>query len=39
MKFTLSWLKDHLDTEAPLDEVVDADHDRARGRGGRRSGR
>ena len=24
MKFTLSWLKDHLDTEASLDEIVDA---------------
>ncbi|MDA4845210.1 phenylalanine--tRNA ligase subunit beta [Hoeflea poritis] len=24
MKFTLSWLKDHLDTEATLDEIVDA---------------
>ena len=23
MKFTLSWLKDHLDTEAPLDEIVE----------------
>jgi phenylalanyl-tRNA synthetase beta chain len=23
MKFTLSWLKDHLDTEAPLSEIVD----------------
>lgn len=23
MKFTLSWLKDHLDTDATLDEVVD----------------
>ena len=23
MKFTLSWLKDHLDTEATLDEIVD----------------
>ena len=22
MKFTLSWLKDHLDTEASLDEIV-----------------
>jgi phenylalanyl-tRNA synthetase beta chain len=22
MKFTLSWLKDHLDTQAPLDEIV-----------------
>ena len=22
MKFTLSWLKDHLDTEAPLDDIV-----------------
>ena len=24
MKFTLSWLKDHLDTEAPLAEITDA---------------
>jgi phenylalanyl-tRNA synthetase beta chain len=24
MKFTLSWLKDHLDTEATLDQIVDA---------------
>ncbi len=24
MKFTLSWLKDHLDTTASLDEIVDA---------------
>ena len=24
MKFTLSWLKDHLETEATLDEIVDA---------------
>ena len=24
MKFTLSWLKDHLDTKASLDEIVDA---------------
>lgn len=24
MKFTLSWLKDHLDTEASLDEITDA---------------
>ena len=23
MKFTLSWLKDHLDTNATLDEIVD----------------
>jgi phenylalanyl-tRNA synthetase beta chain len=23
MKFTLSWLKDHLETDAPLDEIVD----------------
>ena len=23
MKFTLSWLKDHLDTEASLDEIVE----------------
>jgi phenylalanyl-tRNA synthetase beta chain len=24
MKFTLSWLKDHLETRAPLDEILDA---------------
>ena len=24
MKFTLSWLKEHLETEASLDEIVDA---------------
>jgi len=24
MKFTLSWLKEHLDTDATIDEVVDA---------------
>ena len=24
MKFTLSWLKDHLETEASLDEIVEA---------------
>lgn len=24
MKFTLSWLKDHLETEAPLDAIVEA---------------
>src|ERR1700751_1844801 len=24
MKFTLSWLKDHLDTEAAIPEIVDA---------------
>ena len=24
MKFTLSWLKSHLETEAPLDEILDA---------------
>lgn len=24
MKFTLSWLKQHLDTEATIDEVVEA---------------
>ncbi|PCG13762.1 MULTISPECIES: phenylalanine--tRNA ligase subunit beta [Sphingomonas] len=24
MKFTLSWLKDHLDTDAPLDAILDA---------------
>src|SRR5687767_5587674 len=23
MKFTLSWLKEHLDTDAPLDAIVD----------------
>ena len=23
MKLTLSWLKDHLDTDAPLDEIVE----------------
>ena len=23
MKFTLSWLKDHLDTQASLDEIVE----------------
>ncbi len=23
MKFTLSWLKEHLDTEAPLDAIVE----------------
>ena len=23
MKFTLSWLKDHLETEATLDEIVE----------------
>ena len=23
MKFTLSWLKDHLDTSASLDEIAD----------------
>ena len=23
MKFTLSWLKEHLDTDATLDEIVD----------------
>ena len=23
MKFTLSWLKDHLDTQAPLAEIVE----------------
>jgi phenylalanyl-tRNA synthetase beta chain len=23
MKFTLSWLKEHLDTQAPLDEILD----------------
>ena len=22
MKFTLSWLKDHLETEAPLDDIL-----------------
>ena len=24
MKFTLSWLKEHLETEAPLDDILDA---------------
>ncbi len=24
MKFTLSWLKDHLETDAPLDQITDA---------------
>jgi phenylalanyl-tRNA synthetase beta chain len=24
MKFTLSWLKDHLDTQAPLEEILEA---------------
>jgi phenylalanyl-tRNA synthetase beta chain len=24
MKFTLSWLKDHLDTQAPLDEILES---------------
>ena len=24
MKFTLSWLKEHLDTQAPLEEILDA---------------
>ena len=24
MKFTLSWLKDHLDTEASVDEIAEA---------------
>ena len=39
MKFTLSWLKDHLDTTASLDDDRrDADADRARGRGGRGQG-
>ena len=23
MKLTLSWLKDHLETDAPLDEIVE----------------
>ena len=23
MKFTLSWLKEHLDTDEPLDKIVD----------------
>ncbi len=33
MKFTLSWLKEHLDTDAPLDDDRrQAHHDRARGR-------
>ena len=40
MKFTLSWLKEHLETEAALDDDRrDADRDRARGRGRRESGR
>ncbi len=40
MKFTLSWLKEHLETEAGLDEIVDdADPDRPRGRGRRECGR
>lgn len=24
MKFTLSWLKEHLETEAPLDDILEA---------------
>ncbi len=29
MKFTLSWLKDHIETDATLDEIIaDADQDR-----------
>ena len=24
MKFTLSWLKDHLDTDASVDEIAEA---------------
>ena len=24
MKFTLAWLKDHLETTAPLDEILEA---------------
>ena len=39
MKFTLSWLKDHLDTTASVDEIADqAVGDRPRGRRHRRSG-
>ena len=25
MKFTLSWLKDHLDTDAPVEKIADRD--------------
>ena len=32
MKFTLSWLKEHLDTDAGADEVVDANPELARER-------
>ena len=40
MKFTLSWLKDHLDTDASLErDRRDADHDRPRGRRRRGPGR
>ena len=40
MKFTLNWLKDHLETEASVEEIARrADHDRPRGRGRRGSGR
>ena len=27
MKFTLSWLKEHLDTNASIDEIVDYSRD------------
>ena len=34
MKFTFSWLKEHLDTDEPLEKARrQAHHDRARGRG------
>ena len=40
MKFTLSWLKEHLDTDEPLDEHRrQAHHDRARGRAASRTRR
>ena len=36
MKFTLSWLKEHLDTDASVDEIADTlTLHRARGRRGR----
>ena len=39
MKFTLDWLKDHLETDATPDEDRrGADHDRPRGRERRRPG-
>ena len=39
MKFTLSWLKDHLDTSASLDEIVETlTTHRPRGRRRRGSG-